>query len=77
MCLANCFRFGILLSLKPNPKLLLLAERLYGAVWSFYISKRMDRSKSAEMGEFFGSHRADALYQGTTSIGPMKPDNEL
>ena len=27
--------------------------------------------------EFFASHRAPALYQGTTSVGPMRPDKDL
>jgi hypothetical protein len=32
----------------------------------------MDRSKSAECANFSGSHRANALYQGTTLVVPPK-----
>jgi hypothetical protein len=32
----------------------------------------MDRSKSAEIREFYGSHCSEALYQGTTLVGPHK-----
>jgi hypothetical protein len=41
------------------------------AEWSFYISERMERSKSAECANFSG-HRARALYQGTASAVPYK-----
>ena len=29
------------------------------------------------MGEFSGSHRSGVLYQGPTSVGPMRPDKDL
>jgi hypothetical protein len=35
--------------------------------------ERVDRSKSAEMGDFYDSHPSDALYQGTTLVGPLSP----
>jgi hypothetical protein len=36
------------------------------------ISERVDRSKSADMRDFYLSHRFDALYQGTILVGPLK-----
>jgi hypothetical protein len=44
--------------------------------WSFYISEEVDRSKSAELAKFSGSHRADALYQGTTLVGPFRRNKD-
>jgi hypothetical protein len=29
------------------------------------------------MREFSGSHNFDALYQGTTSVGPFRPNKDL
>ena len=38
--------------------------------------ERVDRSKSKGMRGFFGSHRAGALYQGTTLVGPYSPNKD-
>jgi hypothetical protein len=29
------------------------------------------------MSKFSGSHRSDALYQGTTLVGPLRPNKDL
>jgi hypothetical protein len=34
-------------------------------------------SKICGMREFSGSHRGNALYQGTTSVGPLRPNKVL
>ena len=39
--------------------------------WSFYISEKVDRSKSAGLEKFSGGGRFDVLYQGTT-FGPFR-----
>src|SRR5258708_34990130 len=46
-------------------------------LWSFYISERVDRSKSTEMREFSGVTGLDALYQGTTSVVPLKVNKDM
>jgi len=33
--------------------------------------------KFAERSEFSGPHRGNALYQGTTSVGPLRPNKDL
>jgi hypothetical protein len=40
-------------------------------------SERVDRWKSPEMGEFFRGRCSDALYQGTTLVGPLKAHQSL
>jgi len=42
-----------------------------------HISRKTSDPKSAERSKFAGPHHGNALYQGTTLVGPLKPSQEL